>query len=125
MARLSDKHVLFTAVSCALLALVAPSVASAQMFLGNAFGQCAVQENPETKISACTMAAKATPYPWVLNWVYRELARAYRDRGDPDQAAIYYARSLATKEDDVTRREMESLPSRSLGRISHGGQARR
>jgi len=57
MARLSDKHVLFTAVSCALLALVAPSVASAQMFLGNAFGQCAVRENPETKISACTMAS--------------------------------------------------------------------
>ena len=61
----------------ALLALVLPLEASA-----NTFGNCAQQSNLELKIAACTEASRSTSYPWILRWVYRELARAVQEVSD-------------------------------------------
>jgi hypothetical protein len=88
----------------ALLALVLPLEASA-----NTFGNCAQQSNLELKIAACTEASRSTSYPWILRWVYRELARAHRERGEIELALASYTRSLAAREDETVRREMEQL----------------
>jgi len=88
----------------ALLALVFPLEASA-----NPFGNCAQQRDLELKIAACTEAAKSTSYPWILRWVYRELARAHGERGEIELALASYTRSLAAREDETVRREMEEL----------------
>ena len=88
----------------ALLALVLPLEASA-----NSFGRCGQQTNLELKIAACTEASKSTPYPWVLHWVYRELARAHRQRGEVELAVARYGQSLAAQEHEGVRREMDQL----------------
>src|SRR5262245_1956433 len=88
----------------ALLALVLPLEASA-----NTFGNCAQQSDLEVKIAACTEASRSTSYPWILRWVYRELARAHRERGETELAHASYKRSLAAREDATVRREMEQL----------------
>ena len=105
------KRVLVPVTTIALLALIIPGTANAQAPgpFANVFGQCACQHHVDIKIAACTEAAKATSYPWILQWVYRELARAQRERGDIDGAAASYALSLAAKEDDAVRMEMEGL----------------
>jgi len=76
---------------------------------GNVFGQCARPSNLELKIAACTEASQATSFPWILHWVYRELARAQRENGERDKAIVSYARSLAAREDSTVRDEMDSL----------------
>src|SRR5262249_31659105 len=40
---------------------------------GDMFGQCAHPSSLEAKIAACTGASRATTFPWILHWVYREL----------------------------------------------------
>jgi hypothetical protein len=125
MMKVCEKRIPVLGMTFILVMLVAPSAASAQMYSGNAFGQCAVQKNIEIKIAACTEASKLTPYPWVLTWVYRELVRAHRDHGETDTAITYYARSLAAKEDDVTRREMEILAPLSIAKTRRMDQAKR
>ncbi|HXW25317.1 MAG TPA: hypothetical protein VEK73_11250 [Xanthobacteraceae bacterium] len=105
------KRVPVPALAIALGALVIPVAAAAQapVASANPFGQCACHHSLDIKMAACTEAAKATSYPWILHWVYRELARAQRERGDTGAAVASYARSLAAKEDDAVRMEMESL----------------
>ena len=93
-----------SAMILALGALVIPLEASA-----NVFGQCAHQKNLDIKIASCVEASKSTSYPWVLQWVYRELARAHRERGEHQAAITNYARSLAAHEREGVRREMEEL----------------
>ena len=88
----------------ALIALVLPLEASA-----NTFGHCAQQRNLELKITACSEASKSTSYPWILHWVYRELARAHRERGEIELAFASYTQSLAAREHEGVRREMEKL----------------
>jgi hypothetical protein len=83
--------------------------AQAPISSADVFGQCVHPSNLDIKIAACTAASKATSYPWILHWVYRELARAHRDRGESDKAITNYARSLSAREDMEVRREMESL----------------
>ena len=51
----------------------------------------------------------ATSYPWILQWVHRELARAHRERGEIQEALTSYAKALAAEERDWVRREMEEL----------------
>lgn len=104
----------------ALLALLFPLEASA-----NAFGHCAQQEDLELKIAACSEASRSTSYPWVLRWVYRELARAHRERGEIALAHANYAQSLAVQEDGAVRREMEELshPFAAMPGIGLAGSA--
>jgi uncharacterized protein DUF3306 len=89
----------------ALVAFVVPLEASA-----NSFGRCAQQGNPQLKIAACTEASTLTSYPRVLRWIYREMARAHRERGEIELARLKYLQSLAAQEDEVVRREMQELP---------------
>jgi hypothetical protein len=114
------KRMCVPALTLALVALSVPLEARAQapMASGNAFGRCATQSDVVLKIAACTQASTATPYPWILHWVYREMARAQREHGETRQALASYARSLAAHEDPAVRREMESLapPTQSVAR---------
>jgi hypothetical protein len=105
------KRISASALGLALVLLAAPhkSGAEASVFLGNAFGQCARHNDLATKIAACKEAAKMTPYPWILRWVYLELARAQRDHGERNDAIVSYARSLAARDDRAVREEMEAL----------------
>jgi len=91
-------------VVLASIALTVPLEASAE-----AFGECAHQKNLDKKVAACIDASKATSYPWILQWVHRELARAHRERGEIQEALTSYAKSLAAEERDWVRREMEEL----------------
>lgn len=96
-----------TTISLATLALFV--LASPVEANGNVFGQCARQRDLEQKIAACVEASKSTSYPWVLHWVYRELARAHRERGEIQRAIASYSRSLAAEEREWVRSEMEEL----------------
>jgi hypothetical protein len=80
------------------------------------FGQCTRQRDVDAKIAACMEASRATSFPWILRWVYRELARAHRQRGDTANAIASYRRALAAGERACFRREMEELtaPPRSM-----------
>lgn len=111
MSKIAMKFTRASALGFAVLVLAAPPKAGAEVavFLGNAFGHCARHDDVAVKIAACREAAKMTPYPWILQWVYRELARAQRDHGDRDDAIVSYARSLAARDDKVVRTEMEAL----------------
>src|SRR5262249_39263551 len=75
----------------------------------NTFGNCTQQSDLQLKIAACTEASRSTSYPWILRWVYRELARAHRERGEIELALASYTRSLAIREDEAVRREMDQL----------------
>jgi hypothetical protein len=103
------KHIPAAALGLALVLVATPNKAGAEVFLGNAFGQCARHDDLAVKITACKEAAKMTPYPWILQWVYRELARAQRDHGERDAAIASYARSLAARDSDAVRKEMDAL----------------
>jgi hypothetical protein len=111
MSKFTIKHISASAVGLALVLVAAPYKADAEaaVFLGNAFGHCARHDDLAVKIAACKEAAKMTPYPWILQWVYRELARAQRDHGERDAAVASYARSLAARDNQTTREEMEAL----------------
>jgi hypothetical protein len=63
------------AMAIAGIALLSPLQVSAEVF-----GECAHQTNFDKKIASCTQASKSTSYPWILQWVYRELARPSRAR---------------------------------------------
>ena len=86
------------------LALAIPLEASA-----NDLGRCAHQRDPDKKIASCIEALKLTPYPRVLQWVYREMARAHRERGEIQSAITSYTLSLAADDHEGVRREMEEL----------------
>ena len=75
----------------------------------SAIARCAAPGGAEAKIAACTEAARSTPYPWILHWVHRELARAQRELGDTQSALASYARALAAAERENIRGEMEEL----------------
>ena len=92
----------------ALIALLLPFEANA-----NGFGVCAQHSEPRLKISACIEASRSTSYAWILRWVYRELARAQRERGEIEPALASYRRSLAAQEDATVRREMQELADTS------------
>ena len=92
------------AMAVALVALLSAREASA-----DPLGQCAHQKDLDKKIAACIEASKSTSYPWILQWVYRDLARAYRERGEIQRAIASYAQSLAAEEREPVRREMEEL----------------
>ena len=102
--RTTMRRPLMSVVALALITITTPREASA-----DAFGQCAHQRDLEKKIASCIKASKSTSYPWILQWVYRELARAQRDRGEIQNAITSYAQSLAAEERDWVRREMEEL----------------
>jgi hypothetical protein len=106
------KRIPAPALSLALVLLAIPHKAGAEgpVFLGNPFGHCTRQGGDlAVKIAACKEAAKMTPYPWILRWVYLELARAQRDRGERNDAIASYARSLAARNNQAVREEMEAL----------------
>jgi hypothetical protein len=105
------KSILTSALGLSLVLFAGPrnATAEASVFLGNAFGQCARHTDIVVKIAACKEAAKMTPYPWILRWVYLELARAQRDHGERNDAIVSYARSLAARDDRAVREEMEAL----------------
>jgi hypothetical protein len=84
--------------------IVDPSNASA-----NVFGQCAHEVDSQRRIAACIVASKSTSYPWILHWVYRELASAHRERGEIKQAIASYVLSLAAEEREWVRQEMHEL----------------
>jgi hypothetical protein len=92
------------AMAVAFIALLSTREANA-----DALGMCAHQTDLDKKVASCIEASKSTSYPWILHWVYRELARAHRDRGDIQKAIASYAQSLAAEERDAVRREMEEL----------------
>ena len=91
-------------IALALSVPFAPSGASADIF-----GECARQKHLDRRIAACIEASRLTAYPWILHWVYRELARAYRERGELEKATASYAQSLAAEERQWLGREMEEL----------------
>ena len=97
-------------MKCLLTSGVALALALATPQAGaNDLGQCAHQRDPEKKIASCIEVSKSSPYPGVLHWVYRELARAHRERGEIQSAITSYAQSLAAAEREEVRREMEEL----------------
>jgi hypothetical protein len=98
------KRVPVPAMAVAFIALLSTREASAE-----AFGNCAYQTDLDRKIASCIEASKSTSYPWVLHWVYRELARAHRKRGEIQKAIASYAQSLIAEERESVRREMEEL----------------
>jgi hypothetical protein len=98
------RRTIISVVALTLIAITTASEASA-----DAFGQCAHQRDLEKKIASCIKASKSTSYPWILQWVYRELARAHRERGEIQNAITSYTQSLAAEERDWVRREMEEL----------------
>jgi hypothetical protein len=73
------------------------------------FGRCAHERDLDEKIASCVEAAKSTSYPQILQWVYRELARGHRERGEIQGAITNYHRSLALEEHAEIRREMQEL----------------
>ena len=99
------------AIILATAAIFIPIRATAQVLItpGDAFGRCATQKSIDLKIAFCTEATRSTTYPWILCWVYLELARAHRARGETDRAIVNYARSLAAQENAAVRGEMDSL----------------
>jgi hypothetical protein len=114
VSKIAMKTIRASALRVTLLLLATPNKAGAEVavFLGNAFGHCARHDDVAVKIAACKEAAKMTPYPWILQWVYRELARAQRDHGERDAAVASYARSLAARDNDAVRKEMDALGPR-------------
>ena len=98
------RHIPVPTMAVALIALLSTREASA-----DPLGQCAHQRDLDKKITACIEASKSTSYPWILQWVYRDLARAYRERGEIQNAIASYAKSLAAEEREPVRREMEEL----------------
>ena len=98
------KRIFALAITLAVMTLGIPLEASAFDL-----GQCAHQRDPEKKIASCIEASKSSPYPRVLHWVYRELARAHRERGEIQNAIASYTQSLAAEEREGVRREMEEL----------------
>ena len=110
MNRFAAKRIAITLLAPVIMIILPHAVgAQAPRPSGDVFGQCAHLSSLEIKIAACVEATKATSFPWILHWVYRELARAQRDRGERDKAIVSYARSLAAREDSAVREEMESL----------------
>jgi len=91
-------------MAVALIAVFTTREASA-----DALGKCAYQKDLDKKIASCIEASKSTSYPWILQWVYRDLARAYRERGETQKAIASYAQSLAAEERESVRREMQEL----------------
>jgi len=91
-------------MAVAFIALLTTCEASA-----DALGKCAHQNDLDKKIASCVEASKSTSYPWILQWVYRDLARAYRERGDIQKAIASYEQSLAAEEREAVRREMQEL----------------
>jgi hypothetical protein len=91
-------------MAVAFIALLSTREASA-----DALGKRARQTDLDRKIASCIEASKSTSYPWILHWVYRELARAHRERGEIQKAIASYAQSLAAEEREAVRREMEEL----------------
>lgn len=95
--------------------LLATTLFALMLFIGTPaaraepFGQCASRHDTDAKIAACLEASRATRYPWILHWVHRELARAYRRQGDREKARTSYLRALAADERACLRREMEEL----------------
>jgi hypothetical protein len=98
------KRITVPAMAVAFIALLSTREASA-----DALGKCARQADLDRKIASCIEASKSTSYPWILHWVYRELARAHRERGETQKAIASYAQSLAAEEREAVRREMEEL----------------
>ena len=92
------------AIAIAGIALLSPLQARAEVF-----GECAHQKGLDMKIASCIQASRSTSYPWILHWVYRELARAQLERGEIQKAIVSYAQSLAAEERESVRREMERL----------------
>ena len=93
-----------SAMAVTFIALLSSREANA-----DALGMCAHQRDLDKKIASCLEASNSTSYPWILQWVYRDLARAYRERGETQKAIASYAQSLAAEERESVRREMEEL----------------
>jgi hypothetical protein len=109
MSRFAGQRVAISTMVLALVLVLPHAAGAGPASSANVFGQCAHPTTLEMKIAACTDASKSTSYPWILHWVYRELARAQREHGERDQAIVSYARSLAAREDATVREEMDSL----------------
>jgi hypothetical protein len=92
------------AMAIGAIALLSPLQLSAEVF-----GECAHQTNLDKKIASCSQASKLTSYPWILQWVYRELARAHRERGEVEKAIANYEQSLVAEEHDEVRKELQEL----------------
>lgn len=97
-------RLLITAKALALMVLAGLPEVRAETF-----GQCARQRDVDAKIASCLEASQSTSYPRILRWVHRELARAYRQRGENEKAITSYSRALAAGERASIRREMEEL----------------
>lgn len=87
-----------------MMVLAATCISSAAV--ADPYGQCLHQQDQDRKRDACVEASRSTPYPWVLQWVYRELARIHRDRSDLLQAVQYYEQSLAAEPHESVRHEL-------------------
>jgi hypothetical protein len=87
-------------VAIAGIAFLSPLQANAEVF-----GECAHQSDLAMKISACVDASKSTSYPWILRWVYRELAIAQRERDQMKDTIASGARSLAREDREPAQRE--------------------
>jgi hypothetical protein len=98
------KRISVSAMTVAFITLLSPLGASAEVF-----GECAHQRNLDMKIASCIKASQSTSYPWILQWVYRELARAHRERGEIQKAIASYAQSLAAEDREAVRKEMQEL----------------
>ena len=60
-----------------VMAVVVIGLLSPREVSANVLGICAHHWDLDKKIASCIEASKSTSYPWILQWVYRELARAY------------------------------------------------
>jgi hypothetical protein len=92
----------------ALLAFTVAGTAP-QKVHAHLFGRCSHHQNAEVKIKSCLAATRLTASPTVLHWVYREMARAHRERGEISQAIVGYLHALAARDREAVRQEMEQL----------------
>lgn len=98
------RRIILTAATFSLIGVSIPVEANA-----DPFGQCAHWGSLDEKVASCAQAAKSTSYPRILQWVYRELARSHRERGEIQEAIVSYERSLTAEEREEVRREMEEM----------------
>src|SRR5262245_58221407 len=88
------RHILVSVMALTVL----PPVVPVDEARADVFGQCAHQRNLDMKIASCIEASNSTSYPWILQWVYRTLARAQREQGEIQAAITSFAKSLAAEE---------------------------
>lgn len=99
---------------CQLGVLVFPIAFGTPVFFSggaraDVFGRCAHEADLERKLGYCTTAIESTPYPWIHQWIYVELARTHRQRSEWNSSLVRYQQALSVGEHPLIRSELVEL----------------